>query len=282
MNLDARKQKILQVIVQDYIASAEPVGSRTIARKYDLGISPATIRNEMFDLEMMGYLEQPHTSAGRVPSLKGYRLYVDCLLKPTKITEAEKQFVQSWFQDKLSSVDEIFQSTAKLLARITHNVTLIMASERQGSDETVSLERLREEVPVDSRRVHFVGFRPYEEYRLLLRASTVHVYFTAPFALSAGLFESMSCGCLLVSSDTEPVREVVRHGENGFLCDFWDHDMLADMTTELLARSDAMGPVRAAARQSIVEEYNLKVQIPRHMDLLLSTYADWKKARQTS
>lgn len=78
MNLDARKQKILQVIVQDYIASAEPVGSRTIARKYDLGISPATIRNEMFDLEMMGYLEQPHTSAGRVPSLKGYRLYVDC------------------------------------------------------------------------------------------------------------------------------------------------------------------------------------------------------------
>ena len=99
MNLDARKQKILQVIVQDYIASAEPVGSRTIARKYDLGISPATIRNEMFDLEMMGYLEQPHTSAGRVPSLKGYRLYVDCLLKPTKITEAEKQFVQSWFQE---------------------------------------------------------------------------------------------------------------------------------------------------------------------------------------
>lgn len=95
---------------------------------------------------------------------------------------------------------------------------LIMASERQGSDETVSLERLREEVPVDSRRVHFVGFRPYEEYRLLLRASTVHVYFTAPFALSAGLFESMSCGCLLVSSDTEPVREVVRHGEKPGSC----------------------------------------------------------------
>ena len=147
MNLDARKQKILQVIVQDYIASAEPVGSRTIARKYDLGVSPATIRNEMFDLEMMGYLEQPHTSAGRVPSLKGYRLYVDCLLKPTKITEAEKKFVQSWFQDKLSSVDEIFQSTAKLLARITHNVTLIMASERLNS----KLKYIRF-LPLDDRR----------------------------------------------------------------------------------------------------------------------------------
>lgn len=83
-------------------------------------------------------------------------------------------------------------------------------------------------------------------------------------------------------SDPPPAVTPAEHGENGFLCDFWDHDMLADMTTELLARSDAMGPVRAAARQSIVEEYNLKVQIPRHMDLLLSTYADWKKARQTS
>ena len=84
MDLDARKQKILQAIIQDYISSAEPVGSRTIARKYDLGVSAATIRNEMFDLEMMGYLEQPHTSSGRIPSLKGYRFYVDCLLKPNE------------------------------------------------------------------------------------------------------------------------------------------------------------------------------------------------------
>ena len=133
MDLDARKQKILQAIIQDYISSAEPVGSRTIARKYDLGVSAATIRNEMFDLEMMGYLEQPHTSSGRIPSLKGYRFYVDCLLKPTKITDAEKQFVRAWFQDKVSSVDQIFQSTAKLLARITHNVTLVMASQRLNS-----------------------------------------------------------------------------------------------------------------------------------------------------
>ena len=108
MDLDARKQKILQAIIQDYISSAEPVGSRTIARKYDLGVSAATIRNEMFDLEIMGYLEQPHTSSGRIPSLKGYRFYVDCLLKPTKITDAEKQFVRAWFQDKVSSVDQDF------------------------------------------------------------------------------------------------------------------------------------------------------------------------------
>ena len=147
MDLDARKQKILQAIIQDYIASAEPVGSRTIARKYDLGVSAATIRNEMFDLEMMGYLEQPHTSAGRIPSLKGYRFYVDCLLEPTKITDAEKQFVCAWFQDKVSSVDQIFQSTAKVLARITHNVTLVMASQRLNS----KLKYIRF-LPLDERR----------------------------------------------------------------------------------------------------------------------------------
>lgn len=147
MDLDARKQKILQAIIQDYISSAEPVGSRTIARKYDLGVSAATIRNEMFDLEMMGYLEQPHTSSGRIPSLKGYHFYVDCLLKPTKITDAEKQFVRAWFQDKVSSVDQIFQSTAKLLARITHNVTLVMASQRLNS----KLKYIRF-LPLDDRR----------------------------------------------------------------------------------------------------------------------------------
>lgn len=147
MDLDARKQKILQAIIQDYISSAEPVGSRTIARKYDFGVSAATIRNEMFDLEIMGYLEQPHTSSGRIPSLKGYRFYVDYLLKPTKITDAEKQFVRAWFQDKVSSVDQIFQSTAKLLARITHNVTLVMASQRLNS----KLKYIRF-LPLDDRR----------------------------------------------------------------------------------------------------------------------------------
>ena len=79
--LNERKKKILQIIIEDYISSAEPVGSRTIARKYDLGLSPATIRNEMADLEEMGYIIQPHTSAGRIPSDKGYRLYVDMLME---------------------------------------------------------------------------------------------------------------------------------------------------------------------------------------------------------
>jgi len=93
--LDERKIKILAAVVHDYIATAEPIGSRTIARKYRIGISPATIRNEMADLEEQGYLCQPHTSAGRVPSHKGYRYYVDFLMPARKLTDAEQALIRS-------------------------------------------------------------------------------------------------------------------------------------------------------------------------------------------
>ena len=79
--LDERKKIILEYIIRDYIETAEPVGSRAIVRKYALDVSAATVRNEMSDLEELGYLEQPHTSAGRVPSEKGLRYYVDCIMK---------------------------------------------------------------------------------------------------------------------------------------------------------------------------------------------------------
>ena len=84
--LTERQKKILQLVIDDYIETAEPVGSRTIARKYNLGISPATIRNEMSDLELLGFLEQPHTSAGRIPSAAAYRLYVDSLAGEGSLT----------------------------------------------------------------------------------------------------------------------------------------------------------------------------------------------------
>ena len=125
--LDARKSKILWAIVDDYIASAEPVGSRTLARKYDLGISPATIRNEMADLEMLGFLEHPHTSAGRIPSSKGYRFYVDGLLPVAPVTEPERARIHEWYRARVRRLDEMFQETARLIADVTHNVSLVLA-----------------------------------------------------------------------------------------------------------------------------------------------------------
>lgn len=124
--LDDRKRRILQAIIDDYISTAEPIGSRTIARKYDLGVSSATIRNEMADLELLGFLEQPHTSAGRIPSAKGYRFYVDCLLSPHSISDREVQLIKQWYEAKVRRIDELFQETAKLLSKVTNNVSLVM------------------------------------------------------------------------------------------------------------------------------------------------------------
>lgn len=125
--LDERKQRILQAVIQDYISSAEPVGSRTLARKYDLGVSPATIRNEMADLEMLGYLEHIHTSSGRIPSSKGYRLYVDSLLPVQPMTDAEKVMIDKWYKAKVQQLDQVFQETAKIISKLTRNVSLVLA-----------------------------------------------------------------------------------------------------------------------------------------------------------
>ena len=128
--LNERKKKILQIIIEDYISSAEPVGSRTIARKYDLGLSPATIRNEMSDLELLGYLEQPHTSAGRIPSAQAYRFYVDALIEPGTLTDDDMALIDGWYNERRRNIDDIFQSTAKILSRMTQNVSMVLTNQQ--------------------------------------------------------------------------------------------------------------------------------------------------------
>lgn len=123
--MEQRKKRILEAIIQDYITTAEPVGSRTIARKYSLGVSPATIRNEMSDLEEMGYLEQPHTSAGRIPSDRGYRFYVDHLMQPEEISEEEQQLIQTSFHAKTQGVGEVLHRTGQLLSRLTNYTAVV-------------------------------------------------------------------------------------------------------------------------------------------------------------
>lgn len=142
--LNDRKRKILQLIIEDYISTAEPVGSRTIARKYNLGISPATIRNEMSDLELLGYLEQPHTSAGRIPSAQAYRFYVDSLLEPGTLTDNDMALINSWFSERRRSIDEIFQSTAKILSRMTQNVSMVLANKNN-----IAIFRYMKFLPLD-------------------------------------------------------------------------------------------------------------------------------------
>lgn len=124
LELDERKLKILQAIIQNYLETGEPVGSRTISKYTDLNLSSATIRNEMADLEELGYILQPHTSAGRIPSDKGYRLYVDMMLKDktTEINDAK-----SILLEKADKLEKLLQQVAKLLAVNTNYATVVSA-----------------------------------------------------------------------------------------------------------------------------------------------------------
>lgn len=127
MELDARKMRILQAIIDDYIMTATPVGSRTIAKRADIGFSPATIRNEMADLEEMGYLDQPHTSAGRVPSDKAYRLYVNSIMQRAKLSEAEVRYIRDHYSRRLDEVDEVVKQTAWVLSSMTKYTSMVLA-----------------------------------------------------------------------------------------------------------------------------------------------------------
>ena len=124
MELDERKIKILNSIIQTYLITGEPVGSRTISKYTDLNLSSATIRNEMSDLEDLGYIIQPHTSAGRIPSDKGYRFYVDNLMKE-KIAEVDE--MKDVLIEKADKLDQLLKHVAKLLAKNTNYATMISA-----------------------------------------------------------------------------------------------------------------------------------------------------------
>ena len=116
MELDRRKRQVLRAIVEDYVASAEPIGSCTLARTLGLGVSSATIRNEMADLEALGLLDKPHTSAGRVPSDRGYRLYVDELMEPRPVEAEAFRRMRLMYLRRVREMDYLVAQTLKLLS----------------------------------------------------------------------------------------------------------------------------------------------------------------------
>ena len=128
MQMEDRKKKVLEAIILDYIATAEPVGSRTITKKYGLGVSPATIRNEMADLEDMGLIEQPHASAGRIPSQVGYRYYVDYLMEKETLTSEIKKFIRKSLQDEIKAKENLVRRAVRLLSQISNYTAMMIMS----------------------------------------------------------------------------------------------------------------------------------------------------------
>jgi len=142
--LTNRQLLILQLTVDDFIKSAQPIGSRQLSKKPEAPFSPATIRNEMADLEDMGYLEKTHTSSGRIPSEKGYRYYVDHLLTVEKLNKADSKQIRSIFQEKIVEAEELIRKSANILSELTNYTSILL-----GPDSTMHAVKRFSIVPLD-------------------------------------------------------------------------------------------------------------------------------------
>lgn len=133
MQLDDRKKSILKAVVDDYVSTAEPVGSKALVSKFHFAVSSATVRNEMAELEELGYLEQPHTSAGRIPSDKGYRAYVDDLMQVEDLPEDETAKIRDYFRDSMDELTGLIRKASSLLSDCTGYTSLALAPQMRRS-----------------------------------------------------------------------------------------------------------------------------------------------------
>lgn len=127
--LTERQQKILASVVESFVRNAEPVGSRTISKRGDIQYSAATVRNEMADLEEMGFLEQPHASAGRIPTNQGYRYYVDHLVQPRSLDLADINMIRQYFTKRINELEQAFQQIAVIISQLTNYTSIVLGPE---------------------------------------------------------------------------------------------------------------------------------------------------------
>ena len=139
MGLDLRKMRILEAIIDDYITTGLPVGSRTIARREGMGISPATIRNEMYDLKELGLLEQLHASSGSTPSDKAFRLYVDSIMRRTRLSKEERQYIKERFSNRIDDATAVVKQTARVLSDMTSYLSMVLPPQMH----SIRLRKLR-------------------------------------------------------------------------------------------------------------------------------------------
>jgi len=239
--MDQRKRIILQAIIDDYISTAEPIGSRTIARRHDLGVSPATIRNEMADLELLGYIEQLHTSSGRIPSAKGYRFYVDSLLEPTQITEQEIATIKNWYQEKTRHVAEVFQETAKLLSSMTSNISLVLAPQ------------------VSKCSFKYLKFLPFDDSRAILVVVT-----------DTGFVENKVINIPVGTSlnDLQHIAESINKRLSGLSFDKIKVAVLKEIQKDLVVDSQLLEKAMETLREALVVEKNERLYLGGTTQLL--------------
>jgi len=210
--LSERKTRILEAIINDYIATAEPIGSRTIAKKYSLGISSATIRNEMSDLEDLGLIVQPHTSSGRIPSDKGYRLYVDSLMRYRELTQSEIDYLKAIISNNISRIDYLMKETARAISLLTNYTAIISQQEKK------------------STKIKHIQLVPYDDQTIIAVVITdtgmvknipVRITQSCDIKTQNALSEQLNaCLCGKTVFDLPPVDELVSRFENNQLTIF--------------------------------------------------------------
>lgn len=165
--LTEREQLILQAVVHLHITTAEPVGSRVIVKRFELDISPATVRNVMADLEEMGFLQQRHTSSGRIPTDSGYRHYVDCLMSIQDLTQIERSRIEGRLTEQLNDADAVLRQTSYLLALISHQTSIVEAP----ALNVAQIEHV-EIVPLGEQRLAFLLADNYGGVRTMVLQSS--------------------------------------------------------------------------------------------------------------
>ncbi len=254
MELNERKLQILQAIVADFIYSAEPVGSRTISRKYDMGLSPATIRNEMSDLEEMGYLTHPHTSAGRVPSDKAYRLYVDQMMRSSELPDERKMMISRSLNETAAELDRTIEKAARLLSEITNLVSFaITPSSSESRLKYINL------LPVDERTVV-----------LMIVSDDGQISNTA-----------VKLGCHYTEENLRIMSRVMTHNFMGkTVSDVLTMDIIETLKNDLSALDRLTGAVVPSFMQTLEKMLDVDLYMDGYTNILsMPEYSDVEKAR---
>ncbi|MDW7674090.1 MAG: heat-inducible transcriptional repressor HrcA [Bacillota bacterium] len=254
MKMNERKKKVLLAIVQDYIQTAEPVGSRTISKKYNLKVSPATIRNEMADLEEMGLIEQPHTSAGRIPSNLGYRYYVDSLMERNPLSQNQESHIQNELNQRLKQMDNVILQTSKLLSELTQYTSLV-------DSPKISLNSIK--------HVQLVPFQLQQALVLVVTESggVVQRFMPIPEEITA--------------DDLNRISQVLNKRLQGKSVASIRKDILDDIYSELVRQKKVINAMLEIVEQALTAEAENKVYLGGTLNILNQPeFKDVEKIKQ--
>ena len=259
MAISERKEKIIQAVVDSYIVSCEPISSAEIKENYLPNLSSATIRNELSALEEMGYLAQPHTSAGRVPTAEAYRLYVDKLMPKRKLSKSELKVINSYFDHKITEIDEILRSTAKVISEITSLTGVAVVPNVYGATvESVKIVKL---TPKSALIIIVTNFGVLKDATITLSEDLPETYYDKASAFISTAFHGRKISDLVENQNcieeiveeyrllfSEIVKVIMTYIENGGV-----GDIVLEGSTKILGQPEYSNVNKAKAMLEMLE-----------------------------